>query len=306
MLDALTLPLPLRASPWLARLLLLGAFGFCAWNAVALFWLLLAGPDLPTAAPMTNLPVANAPVAQGQLAKWHLFGDAQGKLDLTALAQAKMQETPLKLTLRGTFNEAHPEAGIAIIADEQGVDRSYRVGDLLPGDARLEQVLTGVVVLTRGDVRETLSLRLTDTSAAGTIPARASTAHSAMRAPLPGAVNTGLAPITIAPMIAPGAPDMQTRRSTNLPNVQELAKQVQIFPVFENGRMQGVRLGAGRDSDLLEKAGLKPTDIVTAVNGIALDSPARQSELLSSLRDARQVQVDVLRDGKTIKLRFGL
>lgn len=98
---------------------------------------------------------------------------------------------------------------------------------------------------------------------------------------------------------------METYRAANLPDVQELAKQVQVFPVFANGRMQGVRLGAGRDSDLLSRAGLRPTDIVTSVNGIPLDGPARQMELLSALRDARSLQVEVQRDGKPVKIRIG-
>lgn len=301
--DTLTLPLPPRISSWLARVALLGAFAFCALQAVKLLWLLLAGPDLPAGTSMA-LPAPEVRSASDQLAKWHLFGDAQGKLDLAALAQARMQETPLKLTLRGTFNETRPEGGIAIIADEQGTDRSYRAGDLLPGDARLEEILTGVVVLSRNGARETLSLRLTD-SGGGDATARSPAPRSPAHAPLPGTLNTGLRPISSAPMIAPGAPDMQTYRATNLPNVQELAKQVQVFPVFENGRMRGVRLSAGRDSDILSKAGLKPTDIVTSVNGVPLDGPARQGELLSSLRDARQVRVSVERDGKTIQLQFG-
>lgn len=301
MLDALTLPRPLRASPWLARLVLAGAFVFCAWKLVALLLLVLAGPDLPAPASTSTLPPIEAPTARGQIAKWHLFGDAQGVVDLSTLAQAKMQETALKLTLRGTFNETRPEGGIAIIADEQGVDSSYRVGDMLPGDARLEQIMAGVVVLSRGGVNETLSLRLVDTSGSSSTSTR-----PPARAPLPGGGTTGLGPMTINPMIATGMPDMQTYRATQLPNVQELAKQVQVMPAFVNGRMRGVRVSTGRDSDILEKAGLKPSDIVTAVNGIPLDSPTRQTELLSSLRDARQVQIDVERDGKTIKLRLGM
>lgn len=301
MLNALTLPRPLRASPWPARLALAGAFVFCAWKAVGLFWLMLAGPDLPAPGPATALPAGDAPAARGQIAKWHLFGDAQGIVDLATLAQSKMQETALKLALRGTFNETRPEGGIAIIADEQGVDRSYRVGDMLPGDARLEQILAGVVVLSRGGVSETLSLRLTETSGSA-----ATTPRAPARAPLPGGGAAGLGSMAINPVIATGMPDMQTYRAANLPNVQELARQVQVIPAFVNGRMRGVRVSAGRDSDVLDKAGLKPSDIVTAVNGIPLDSPARQAELLSSLRDAKQVQIDVERDGKTIKLQLGL
>ncbi|MCX7557553.1 PDZ domain-containing protein [Xanthomonadaceae bacterium JHOS43] len=302
MFDALILPRPLRTSPWPARLALAGAFFFCAWKAVGLAWLGLAGPDLPAAGPAAVLSANASPVARGQIAKWHLFGDTQGQVDLAALAQSKLQETALKLTLRGTFNETRPEGGIAIIADEQGTDRPYRVGDPLPGDARLEQILAGVVVLSRGGVSETLSLRLTETSGGDSAAPRGRTPT---RVPLPGG-GSALGSMSINPSIAAAMPDMQTYRATNLPNVQELAKQVQVMPAFVNGRMRGVRINAGRDSDLLEKAGLKPSDIVTAVNGIPLDNPARQSELLANLRDAKQVQIDVERDGKIIKLRLGM
>ncbi len=306
LLDALPLSRSLRHSPWPARLVLAAALALCAWQAVRLLWLVLGGVELAPAAPVA-LPTTPAVSvgARGEVAKWHLFGDAQGSATQGAAIQAQLKETALKLVLRGTFNESRPDGGIAIIADEQGVDRAYRAGDTLPGDARLEQILAGQVVLSRGGVSETLSLRITGDSLSPAV----STGKPAARARLPGAANSAgapLAPGNFAPVIAPGLPDMETYRAANLPDVQELAKQVQVFPVFANGRMQGVRLGAGRDSDLLSRAGLRPTDIVTSVNGIPLDGPARQMELLSALRDARSLQVEVQRDGKPVKIRIGL
>lgn len=303
MLDALTLPRSLHSSPWPARLALAVALALCVWQAVALLWLLLAGVESPPASPVEVPAAASATTAaRGEVAKWHLFGDAQVDMNRAIAAQAQLQETALKLVLRGTFNENRPDGGIAIIADEQGVDRAYRVGDSLPGDARLEQILAGQIVLSRGGVSETLSLRITDDSLSPAV----SSGGTAARTRLPGTANPPLAPGAFAPVIAPGLPDMETYRAANLPNVQELAKQVQVFPVFANGRMQGVRLGVGRDSDLLSRAGLRPTDVVTAVNGIPLDGPARQMELLSALRDARSVQIEVERDGKPVRLQLGL
>ena len=108
-------------------------------------------------------------------------------------------------------------------------------------------------------------------------------------------------------MIAPGGPSMDSLRASVVgADPAELARQVQIFPVSENGRMVGVRLAAGRDSDLLSRAGLHPNDIVTAVNGIPLDGPQRQIELMTNLKDARQLQLTVRRDGKDIELSIGL
>ena len=99
---------------------------------------------------------------------------------------------------------------------------------------------------------------------------------------------------------------MDSIRANTGVDVAELAKQVQVLPVMENGRMAGVRLAAGRDSDILSRAGLLPTDIVTAVNGIPLDGPQRQAELIANLSKARNAQVTVRRDGKEIQLSIGL
>jgi general secretion pathway protein C len=68
--------------------------------------------------------------------------------------------------------------------------------------------------------------------------------------------------------------------------------------VLENGRFAGVRLSVGRDSELFSRTGLKPTDLITAVNGIPLDGPQRQAELMTSLRGAQSLQLTVRRDGR--------
>lgn len=134
LLDALPLSRSLRHSPWPARLVLAAALALCAWQAVRLLWLVLGGVELAPAAPVA-LPTTTAVSvgARGEVAKWHLFGDAQGSATQGAAIQAQLKETALKLVLRGTFNESRPDGGIAIIADEQGVDRAYRAGDTLLG-----------------------------------------------------------------------------------------------------------------------------------------------------------------------------
>ena len=214
LLDALPLSRSLRHSPWPARLVLAAALALCAWQAVRLLWLVLGGVELAPAAPVA-LPTTPAVSvgARGEVAKWHLFGDAQGSATQGAAIQAQLKETALKLVLRGTFNESRPDGGIAIIADEQGVDRAYRAGDTLPGDARLEQILAGQVVLSRGGVSETLSLRITGDSLSPAV----STGKPAARARLPGAANSAGAPLVpgnFAPVIAPGLPDMETYGET--------------------------------------------------------------------------------------------
>lgn len=283
-------------SVWWPRLVLTLALAALLWTGVRLFWLLLAGPDLPPAPPVT-LDRLRASEPTAAVAQWHLFGTAGAGFDPQQLA-AQAPETALKLVLRGTLSEHAADGGIAIIADEHGVDRGYRVGDLLPGDARLEAIYAGRVLLSRGGVNESLSLPRGDAGAATPgVAGNAPRAPAALPNPSGGFVN---------PMIAPGAPVLESQRALAGMNLEELAKQVNVMPVLENGRFAGVRLSVGRDSDLLARSGLRSTDIIVAVNGVPLDGPQRQVELMNSLRDARQVTVTIRRDGETLQIPIGL
>lgn len=300
MLNALDSALPARRSALWARAALALAFVAAAWAVLRLLQVLALGPALPAVAPGPASVPAEAELAAAQsVAAWHLFGNAAGPIDLAALAQAA-PATVLKLTLRGTLNENAPEGGVAIIADETGTDRAYRVGDTLPGQARLEGIYIGRVLLSRGGASESLTLPRAD----GGASTAGSAAPASTPPPLPGTAP-GLQPF-VAPVIAPGGPSLESYRDAIVPDVAELARQVQVLPVQENGRMVGVRLAVGRDSNLLAQAGLRPTDIVTQVNGIPLDGPQRSAELLSALKDARSVQVTVRRDGKDLQLNLGL
>lgn len=306
MLDALESDLlgP-RSASW-ARVALALAFALAAYAVFRLLLSVALGPSLPAPAPVTvTAPEVSAASAQS-VAAWHLFGNATGPIDLAALAQSA-PETALQLTLKGTLNENAPEGGIAIIADEQGVDQAYRVGDTLPGGARLEGIYTARVLLSRGGVNESLSLPRGTTGTTPNAAPRPATSND--RGPVPGLKlpGTSAAPAPfVQPLMAPGAPSLDSYRDAVVPDAAELAKQVQIYPVIENGRMAGVRLAAGRDSDLLSRSGIRPTDLVTAVNGIPLDGPQRSTELINALKDARSVQVTVRRDGQETQLSIGL
>lgn len=307
MLDSFDSDLFGRRSALFARLTLALALAAAGWAVLRLLLLFAVGPSVPAPAAVTldAAPVANAQPAQS-VAAWHLFGNATGPIDLAALAQAA-PATALQLFLRGTLNENAPEGGVAIIADANGNDRAYRVGETLPGDARLEGIYAGRVLLSRNGVNESLSLPRgapeTASSPSGGVALPGSSAA-------PGVPGTSATPATVSPFIrpsiAPGAPSLDSLRTATGTDPVELAKQVQIYPVMENGRMAGVRLAVGRDSDLLSRAGIQPNDILTSVNGIPLDGAQRSAELMAALKDARSVQVTVRRDGKDIQLTIGL
>ncbi len=294
----------------LAPAALAAAAAWLIWQLIQLVWLLLAGPTLPLAAPPLATP-ESAPTTQVQavdVSKWHLFGDAGARLDLSRLAQ-NAPATSLKLTLRGTFNEDAADGGYAIISDESDVHRRYQAGDTLPGDAQLIGIYSGRVLLRRGGVDESLSLPSVQAGAqvgADAGQGRGGQSAGATGTAPPAPIRSSAPAPFINPNLSVGMPSMESLRAATGTDVAELAKQVSVFPVLENGRFAGVRLSVGRDSDLLDRAGLRPTDIITAVNGIPLDGPERIAELTTALRDTRQLNLAVRRDGSTLQIPVGL
>ena len=301
---AAVLPARLRAAaPW-AWLALLAAAVLLAIAAARLLWLLLAGPTLPLDQAAVPPPVpVQAADAPGSIAQWHLFGDA---MPVQRQAAVQAPETQLKLFLRGTLNADAEGQGIAIIADAEGGERAYRAGDALPGGATLTEVHAGRVLLTRAGVTEQLSLPV---DAAAGAPAQARRATPAGSPGGSGVIGPGMAPGALSlvnPAVSRAGPQIDAATRATLPDLAALAKEVQLYPVLENGRFAGVRLAAGRDSDLLTRTGIRPTDVITAVNGIPLDGPHRQQQLLDSLASSGQVQVTVLREGKPVQLSVSL
>lgn len=298
-------PFALR-SLWWPRAVTALAAGCSLWLLAQIVVLQLGGPTLP--APVldpASLPAAatTAPSAGVRLSQWHLFGDGGQAPDLARLV-AQAPETPLQLSLRGTLNVDADDGGIAIIADAQGQEQAYRIGDMLPGEARLTAIYAGRVLLSRGGIDEGLSLLPNAGGGSASAPPRNTANAAAVGGAAPGS-SPGFGPAFVNPGMSFGAPAMDSLRAAT-PDIAELAKQVNVVPVMENNRFAGVRLSVGRDSDILSRTGLRTTDIITSVNGIPLDGPQRSAELMTALQGARQLNLTIRRDGQTQNLTVGL
>lgn len=78
------------------------------------------------------------------IAAWHLFGVYQDAASLLPTSQ-------LQLTIVGVFAAEPMEYSQAIIASGDGIQKNYFIGDVLPGNAILTEVLAdGVVVRHKG------------------------------------------------------------------------------------------------------------------------------------------------------------
>ena len=270
------------------------------WMVVRLIWLMLPHADIAQDAPAP--PQSASATAAPSVAKWHLFGNP------LSVAQAVARNAPittLRLTLRGTLALPDPEQGIAMIADEQGHERSYNVDDEVAPSVTLAEVYTDHVVLEHEGAMENLQLPRPETHASE-VP-DASRANAAGGPAAAGARASSVPPTYVPPQMAHGALDWTKAQKQLQMDPAELAKQVHVEPVLEGGHIAGARLSAGGQlGTLMMQAGLKPNDVITAVNGTTLTGLSNPQQLMDSLKDASSLQVTVMRDGKPATLTLNL
>jgi len=279
----------------LSRLAALGACAaaaaFCLYLLVRIAWLLLPRGDV--AGPGATAAAQTPAGATVSVAKWHLFGNPQG---IASSAPASSLATVLKLGLRGTLALADPkdDRALAIIANEQGVETSYRIGANVAAGAHLAEVYADHVVLDHEGVAETLTLPRPEQHAPA-LPAKNQQRVAAASAPV-SSIPPGFVPGSAAPAAAAASAPPRI-------DPQDVARQLK--PVFADGRIVGADI-SGADASLLARLGLKPTDVVTAINGTPLAGVTNPQQLMEQLQSSSSVQVTVQRDGKPATLTLSL
>lgn len=219
------------------------------------------------------------------LAEYPLFGRSADEGQVTVTAPF----TELALTLRGTLAAPVPEQALAIIADADGRERSFRVGDELPGGATLERVEPGRVLIRFQGRREALPLRKPDEPGA---PGRGGRAGTGDRR------HAGAA--------GDRSPGLGELRSAFLDDPAAFAERISLQPVQENGEIVGMRVAAGMSEALMAQFGLRASDVITEVNGVPLDGMERRQEIVRQLRQADRLQLTLVRDGRSRQLTVPL
>jgi general secretion pathway protein C len=261
--------------PWVSILLVAAI----AWQLARIVWLLIpAGDDLAAPPPTisgSRSTVSNTGAADIQaIVNAHLFGRFSAEEVVEELDPVDAPDTRLSLELRGTIAAEAAEQAMAIIAEKGGEEHVYAVGDAVAGGASLHSVYTDRVLLRRAGQLETLRLPRAD-EGSGT---RRSTPTSRR-------------------------PVAQTRTSTLREvinrNPSRITDVIRPQPVFKDGQQQGYRVYPGRQRQQFSQLGLRPGDLITQINGVSLNDPARGMEIFRDLGQATSVSVTIERNGQT-------
>ncbi|HEV2271698.1 MAG TPA: type II secretion system protein GspC [Steroidobacteraceae bacterium] len=204
----------------------------------------------------------------------HLFGTAP----VAAGNGANAPQTNMPLVLTGVIAANDPRDGLAILGPSSAATKVYAVGDNIPGGARLHAVMSDHVLLERDGRLEALAL---PHQLAGNAP-----------------------PPTLS--AAPTQPVMDRMRELVSRDPGIIGDIMRPEPVFAGGRQQGFRIYPGRDRDAFMRLGLRPGDLVTAVDGTPLDDPARAEQILNTLGASSEARITVLRNGQQQDLTLDL
>jgi len=263
-----------------------------AYSFAQLTWLLVPGGGAGEA-PSATLPVApgsrpqqlnNKAMLVDNIIKTHLFGNVRSARPVPTASQ--MPQTKLNLVLKGVIASDDVNSARAIISDSVGNETFYAVGQQVPGGAELSEIHADSVTLIRQGRFETLLLP---------------------KAKIGEAEQAGVEKVSL-PSALPSTPNATLRdfRQQILDQPQSVNDLLQVEPVTENGQFKGYRLQPGRDQAFLSRFGLEPGDVVTSINGIALDNPARGLDALRDLSSADEITIELLRNGQAQKKVFSL
>jgi len=200
----------------------------------------------------------------------HLFGKVDA-VQAASKVPVNAPTTNLQLTLNGVF-AAGKSDGYAIISEgARDKQKLYHIGDKVAG-ATLQQVLPDHVVLMRNGQYETLRF--------------------------PQLKQTGLSvKASAAPVATPAATDQKRMQMLNL---------VQIIPVNRRGRLTGYRILPKKNRALYNSLGIRPSDLVVAINGISLLDQKNFSKVMQLLATANRMDIEVMRQGNKQSLSIVL
>lgn len=239
-----------------------------------------------------------------QISQWHLFGEVQKQAPLATSKVTEAPDTRLNLKLRGVVASSDPKAARAIIADGKGVENSYAVGKTLPGNAVLREIYADRVILEYRGRLETLRLPKEEI-VIGFGPANGNTQVKGRSVQQRFSKNISTVGSNTVRSSQTSALLRQYREAL-INDPQSIMNLVSAAPVAEvgTGKLKGYRIGPGKDKTLLRKFGLEKGDVITAVNGVALDNPIKALEIMRDLSNASSVSLDIERRGIRQSLSF--
>ena len=252
--------------------------GFIGKLVATLVWDLVPPPSKSwTIAPIMRAePQSSSRVDLDVIVAAHLFGEYIAPSSESAEA-SKEPEIPLNLTVIGVFAyEADEKRSRVLLASSDDSGKPYAIGDAVQDGVNIKEILSDRITILHNGRTETLLLNPDQP---------VSNISSASGEPLPETK------VAIA----------RTQMAKNLPSV---ATYIRTQPNIADGRIHGIRVFPGQDRSLFDATGLRPGDVVVALNGVSLNDASQTAQVARSFGTSGQLSVVVDRGGDLETLTF--
>ena len=208
----------------------------------------------------------------------HLFGAKPSEQIKPPALQAPA--TTLRLKLKGVMMTEATSDSFAIVSAPNVPDRSYGLNDILPGNARITHIFTDRIILENGNRQESLRLTLpigSQPKLAKKVNQKTAVTHRA----------------TISGF-----------RDQFIKNPSVLGDILSAEPVTLASGHSGWQISPGGNATLFNQLGLKPGDLVMAINGVSAEHRLSRIALLNELATADQLNLKILRKEKVLSFYF--
>ena len=178
--------------------------------------------------------------------------------------------TSLNLKLVGLMYSADQDQARAIIESEQDGARSYSTHDRVADKVEIHSIEPDRVILLHAGRQEALMLDPEDE-------------------PSGNQSDTESQPVE-----DPGGTKASTPRKT-----ADVMRDFSATPVMEDGKLVGFRLEALRNPEIMNEWGIDPDDVITAVNGMPLNSQGRIMVLYDKLKKQKEFELTLINGGNS-------
>lgn len=286
--------------------LVLGLAYLLAGFAWALIGALVPSADrlqTPLGAGM-GAPEARAVPAAGAVAwkEFALFGDEPepGAAPVQPKPQPQQRPVapaePVRLKLFGTIASSDPDKSLAVLSVKDAKADIYRVGAELQAGVILKEVRGWSIVVTAGSEDQVIwMIEDSERKPSPSIPAPLSRSGGEE-------TPSGFAEeykISDAKLVE----KLEGYRAELTSNPIALVDRIRASVVQRDGQPYGMRLRPGTDRALLNQLGLRPGDVLVAVNGVQVNDMANLPDVLDQLKTQQEFVLDIERGGNRQELR---
>ena len=225
------------------------------------------------------------PVNLQAIVNRHLFGVADAPAE-EAVDDSPAVETRLPLELQAVFvatAEEEDDASTAIIAQRGKGGLLYRISDVVPGNAKLVEVLQDHVILSRAGARERLNFPRTK------------------------------AAFAVTPNQPDPAPQAAATPTTAREAVESVREQLDSDPEalldqldVETQEGGGYKIGSLANTPFLSQAGLQPGDVILSVNGQPVGDVDADRAHLTQVLEQGTARIEIQRGSRRIVVTTSL